>query len=255
MKSIVIASLLILVGTAAQAVSSPAYAVDVKYWGANVDFVQKLAAWYEEVPEALKKRMYDAQILVVKDKKTLAEALRWNKAPNSDVAKFSAAKRGFIGIAYIGVPSGVQQRSLVFIQDEMMRESEYWQQKSVLHEMMHLFDGGPARPAPHTYMSEGAEFREIWEADKKDWLKSDPRYKPILEYYFSDPTEAFADAGARLIVPVTDKRHELNDKLFKTYLRRSIVYVRGVLLEHGMLILKDYKVRTWGLQWPLYNTK
>ena len=86
MRSIVIASLFILASTAAQAVSFPAYAVDVKNWNASVGFVQKLTALYEEAPEALKKRMYDAKIFVVKDKHVLADALRWNKSQPMRIA-------------------------------------------------------------------------------------------------------------------------------------------------------------------------
>ena len=120
---------------------SAAQAIDVKSYDADAAFARKIANWFEQAPAAFKDRMFDPQLIVVKDKDVLAKVIQTMvRAPETHIKKLNDPS--IIAVSYKGVP-GTQPRAIIFIQSGMLKDIEEWQRHTVMHEMMHLFDGRP----------------------------------------------------------------------------------------------------------------
>jgi len=231
----------------AAALSPPALAVEV-FTNSDPVYARQIWSWYEAAPTALKTRMQNPKVVVIKDNATVPQFRKALNMTPGDVTKYS--KPGaFIGIAIKGVP-GTQPRSIVFIEAGMKADSPYWQRKSVLHEMMHLFDGDPRIPnrrdgryVQFGYHSDAPAFIAAWKADQRDHEATLARLspadatviKPWTKYYFSDPTEAFAEAGARMLIAAETPREKMQEEHFFSVFKRTSAYVEKMLLDASVL--------------------
>ena len=139
--------------------------------------------------------MFDPQLIVVKDKDILAKVQTMVRAQENDIKKLNDPF--IIAVSYKGVP-GRQPRAIIFVQSGMLKNIEEWQRHTVMHEMMHLFDGHPELfwRSKQQYFSNANEFTELFNADKADYeRKPASKYKKWFDYYFSSPQEAYAEAG------------------------------------------------------------
>src|SRR5262245_30125622 len=227
---------------------SAAEAVDITYYNASEEYARQIGRWYEEAPAALKARMYNAKVILAGDVETFVKVRRHVGDDKQEAAKWGNGF--FIGVATQGRPGTNQVRSITFFEPGMKESSLDWQKKAVIHEMMHLFDMGPAGTSRNKILSMEPAFLAAYEADKRDYeawllkLSSQPDQRELLKkrlgYFFSKPQEAFAEAGALLISPgsKTDTGYQADfDRAFK----RVNVYMKGLLQNAGIIPLYEIK--------------
>jgi hypothetical protein len=242
-------------GAAAAAISifishSAAQAVDVEYYKASVEFSREIGTCYEHAPSALKARMLGARVIVVADNKVMGQVQRATNAPKSDIAKFSkpsVSGKQFVAVAYRGL-IGTQPRSIIFNEATLGTDRSSYRCHAVVHEMMHLLDMGPSsrNPSYSAAISHRQEFLAAFKADKKDyeawlaWLQQNhpeevAMVRSRLIYFFSDPMEAFAEAGANLVSPLPDSEFNGRNHDHKYAMKRINAYVEAVLTQAGVL--------------------
>ena len=226
---------------------SAAEAVDVTYYNASEEYARQIGRWYEEAPQALKDRMYGAKVILSGDTETFVKIRRSHGNSKQEAAKWG---NGFyVGIASQGWPR-LRARAITFLESGMKANTLDWQEKAVIHEMMHLYDFGPSGNPKERHLSSQPAFLAAFAADKKDYeawlarLASQPDLQKQLEgrlkYFFSAPQEAFAEAGALLISPSTDPGYQGDfDRAFK----RVNAYVKGTLMQADILKMAYYDER------------
>lgn len=251
MKTLLLASAMALAVTTYCA--SPASAVEVEFYKASTDFAREIGTCYENMPSMFKSRMYGARVLVAGNNKIISGLQRKTNAPKSDVAKFAnPAINGaqFVAITYRGVPN-IQPRTMMFNEAALDDETPAFRCHTVAHEMMHLFDMGPSIEGDLNYMSSishKADFLAAFNADKQgyekwlEWLKvNHPEQVNMVRgrliYFFSDPMEAFAEAGANLINPLPDDEARGRNSDMKNSMKRINVYLEIVLRQAGVLTI------------------
>ena len=85
------------------------------------------------------------------------------------------------------------------------------------------------------YFSNANEFTELFNADKADYeRKSASKYKKWFDYYFSSPQEAYAEAGARAILPLVGARYKEHNYEFNNLFSRVNRYARKQLTDAGI---------------------
>jgi hypothetical protein len=234
MKTLLLATAAVCAAVAA----TPSHAVDLEYHSVkSTDLSCKIGMWYELTPKELKAKMYNPRVIVVGDNATLAKMQRATNAPASDIKKF--ANEGFVAVAYNGLRDGRQPRSIMFNESNLLKNREAWQRHTVIHEMMHLFDGGPPAGVNPPRISERPDFVAAWKADKADfamWLKTLPAdqremFSKRMAYYTNSPVEAFATAGALLIWTMPSEDYGLFTQAFNKAFPRITQYVSRELAK------------------------
>src|SRR5262245_35642489 len=219
---------------------SAAKAIDIKSYDADPAFARKIGNWYQQAPAALKDRMFNPLVIVVKDRDILNTKIMQGAihAPESTVPN----RPDISAFANKGTP-GKMPRRIIFIQSAMLKDIDEWQRHTVLHEMMHLFDGHPELfwRSRLQWLSNEAEFLAMFIAEKADYeRKPKSKYNKWFDYYFSSPQEAYAEAGARAILPLVGARYREYNPEFDRLFSRVIGYVRKQLTEAGVKVRRPH---------------
>jgi hypothetical protein len=254
MKTLLLATAAVCAAVAA----TPSHAVDVRYYGADISFAQEIGRCYEAAPAALKARTFNAQLIVVKSGKELAAQQRRTNAPASDIKKFSDGN--LVAVTYKGFPRANQPRTMMFIQDRMREDPDDLHCSTVVHEMMHLFDGHP-NLGSNKYLSDDPVFVSAFKADKaayEAWLgriapDQQAQLKRRVGYFFTAPVEAYAEAGARMILPLPERYSGLTGD-FNNAFPRVNAYMKNVLGAAGIYVVADLPPKKVEKKEPVVGT-
>jgi hypothetical protein len=167
---------------------------------ASVAFQSKVKQWYEEAPLALQKAILKPRVAVY----AVAD-LDEIRAVNSRVYAYMKGRGDMVTMAFAWKRPG-QLPSLTFVEASMSQASDERQHRVVLHEMMHIYDfSGRTKSKDPIFLS---SFKADM-ADTKKFLEtaseSDRERLGRYEHYMEAPTEAFAEAGARLLLPPSNE--------------------------------------------------
>jgi hypothetical protein len=146
--------------------------------------------WFNNAPNALKQKIWTPRVDVVvvngaDELKTLFASHGHSTA---------LASGSFMGFALIG---NNQVPVIVFVQPTMLKASPEYQEKGVIHEMMHIYDLLDKRSKASAFVS--AFKADMADINTRPLFVDTDKWFPTFYYYFTKPQEAFAEAGARLI--------------------------------------------------------
>ena len=219
---------------------SPVSAVEVFNYMASADFGRKIGRYYESAPEWVKDNIGSARVTVVGDMASLEEVFREYGVSTNFI--LSVKSEGLAAAALPGWPGYSRTRAIVFFQPAIADLPEEWQHRIVYHEMMHLFD---LRPTFNKAITNTPSFNNAYLADRQRYdsaiEKATPEWKAFLKksvgYFANDPTEAFAEAGARILLPVRKERYS-NGEEFDTIFKEVNAYVRKIMVAFGDTVAK-----------------
>jgi hypothetical protein len=214
---------------------SPVSAVEVFNYGASADFGRKIGRYYESAPEWLKDNIGSARVTVVGDMASLEEVFREYGVQANAILSFKS--KGTAAMALPGWPPYSRTRAIVIFQPATAGPPEQWQRRVVYHEMMHLFD---LRPTFNKAITNTPSFNNAYLANRQRYdsafEKATPERKAFLKeyigYFANDPKEAFAEAGARIILPVGKESY------FDTIFQEVNAYVRKIMVAFGDTVAK-----------------
>jgi hypothetical protein len=206
---------------------STAHAVDVENYEATVEFAKRIAKCHNMVPPALLVWVGNPKVIVVKDFVTFTKLDTVMGLPAGyDVQQF--ANKPFAGKALtIRNKSDVFQ-SLIFVEDshiflaDKLKHETFYTCKTVMHELMHLYD---LRYSIDAGKSEKSGRPELQQAHKEDVIQANAKLKKVTNehqkdidyyrYFISDSSEAFAEIGATILYLHPQSGHYKNiDFLF-----------------------------------------
>lgn len=184
------------------------------YGSIDSEFSTHLGQCYQQAPAGLRNRMLNARFTVVEDTATFVRVAQYYGS-----AKAAASNAAGQFEAYTMQGDSQTIRSMMFVQSKMIGKYPIFHCLTVLHEMFHLFDFGAI--GVQKSFSDDPVFRSAYDADKvayQKWLawlysqnKDSSALRARVDYFFSKPQEAFAEAGARIIINIPDDFAGLRD--------------------------------------------
>lgn len=193
-------------------------------WTADRAFEQNVVRWYNNVPAQLRAIIERPKVSVY-----ILESVNALKPATIEYfgnAKFAKNVGNWEAMALV-VPN--KPPAIYFVQPLMLNESDEESQRTVAHEMTHVYDFLAGRSKNSAYM---AAYNADIQAGR-DFLKTASVADRQLiskhySYYAAQPKETYAEAGARLMFHPTSK-NEWNNFYF--LFPRATMYVCRELLN------------------------
>jgi hypothetical protein len=212
------------------ALSGAPHPVPITIYGASQEYTAKVAKWYDEAPQALRSKI-NPLLMTFDNTHTLATLYTsWGFMSAQNAAQY----RGSAVLGVARYEPGTKKTYLALVERKDLGLEDERARRVVIHEMAHLYD--------HTAgeLSSKIEFKKAYDQDKKEavvfWKQSDQKTRDDIDlysHYLGKPTEAFAEAVARVIYPPTNEidRNNFAQHLFP----RVTAIIKARLKQDGII--------------------